>query len=186
MSENIKNEERLENAAEVEEAATAKDEQKHGKKRDDKSVSKKDFDKLKSEADDYKDRWMRSVAEFDNYKKRNATLWQDAFFEGKKEAVLKILSIGDNLETAIGMIPDEKSREGVEKLLKQFVTTLENMEVKAIDPTGEQFDPENAEAVMQAEPTDESDQSGYVKATFRKGYSLNGKIIRYAQVSVIK
>ena len=129
---------------------------------------------------------MRSVAEFDNYKKRNANVWQDAFYEGKKEVVSKILSIGDNLETAIGMIPDDKSREGVEKLLKQFVSSLESIGVKPIDPTGEEFDPAKAEAVMQVDAESEEEKSGFIKATFRKGYEMNGKIIRYAQVSVIR
>ena len=149
-------------------------------------VKKAEYDKIKSESADYKDRWMRSVAEFDNYKKRNANVWQDAFYEGKKEVVSKILSIGDNLETAIGMIPDDKSREGVEKLLKQFISSLDSIGVKPIDPTGEEFDPAKAEAVMQVDATSEEEKSGFIKATFRKGYEMNGKIIRYAQVSVIR
>lgn len=149
-------------------------------------VKKAEFDKIKAESADYKDRWVRSVAEFDNYKKRNANVWQDAFYEGKKEVVSKILSIGDNLETAIGMIPDDKSREGVEKLLKQFVSSLESIGVKPIDPTGEEFDPAKAEAVMQVDAESEEEKSGFIKATFRKGYEMNGKIIRYAQVSVIR
>ena len=149
-------------------------------------VKKAEYDKIKSESADYKDRWMRSVAEFDNYKKRNANVWEDAFYEGKKEVVSKILSIGDNLETAIGMIPDDKSREGVEKLLKQFISSLDSIGVKPIDPTGEEFDPAKAEAVMQVDATSEEEKSGFIKATFRKGYEMNGKIIRYAQVSVIR
>ena len=149
-------------------------------------VKKAEFDEIKAESADYKDRWVRSVAEFDNYKKRNANVWQDAFYEGKKEVVSKILSIGDNLETAIGMIPDDKSREGVEKLLKQFVSSLESIGVKPIDPTGEEFDPAKAEAVMQVDAESEEEKSGFIKATFRKGYEMNGKIIRYAQVSVIR
>ena len=142
-------------------------------------------DKLKAEVAEYKDKWIRNVAEFDNYKKRNATIWKDAFLEGKKDTILKILPLGDNLETAINMITDEKSREGVVLLLKQFNDVLKNLGVEVIDPTGEQFNPDVAEAVMQVDG-DEGEESGTVKTTFRKGYKADNKIIRYAQVSVVR
>ena len=142
-------------------------------------------DKLKAEVAEYKDKWIRNVAEFDNYKKRNATIWKDAFLEGKKDTILKILPLGDNLETAINMITDEKSREGVVLLLKQFNDVLKNLGVEVIDPTGEQFNPDIAEAVMQVDGN-EGEESGTVKMTFRKGYKADNKIIRYAQVSVVR
>ena len=142
-------------------------------------------DKLKAEVAEYKDKWIRNVAEFDNYKKRNATIWKDAFLEGKKDTILKILPLGDNLETAINMITDEKSREGVVLLLKQFNDVLKNLGVEVINPTGEQFNPDVAEAVMQVDG-DEGEESGTVKTTFRKGYKADNKIIRYAQVSVVR
>ena len=148
-------------------------------------VELSETDKLKAEVADYKDKWMRNVAEFDNYKKRNATIWKDAFVEGKKNTILKILPLGDNLETAINMITDEKSREGVVLLLKQFNDVLKNLGVEVIDPTGEQFNPDIAEAVMQVEGN-EGEESGMVKTTFRKGYKADNKIIRYAQVSVVR
>ena len=148
-------------------------------------VELSETDKLKAEVADYKDKWMRNVAEFDNYKKRNATIWKDAFVEGKKDTILKILPLGDNLETAINMITDEKSREGVVLLLKQFNDVLKNLGVEVIDPTGEQFNPDIAEAVMQVEGN-EGEESGMVKTTFRKGYKADNKIIRYAQVSVVR
>ncbi len=151
----------------------------------DKEVEVSEVDALKAEVSDYKDKWMRSVAEFDNYKKRNATLYKDAFVNGKSDTILKILPLGDNLETAIGMITDEKSREGVVLLLKQFNEVLKTLGVETIDPTGQEFDPEIAEAVMQVEPED-GDVSGTVKTTFRKGYKSDNKIIRYAQVSVVR
>ena len=142
-------------------------------------------DALKAEVNEYKDKWMRSVAEFDNYKKRNVNVYKDAFVNGKSDTILKILPLGDNLEIAIGMITDEKSKEGVVLLLKQFNDVLKNLGVEVIDPTGEEFDPEIAEAVMQVEP-EEGDVSGTVKTTFRKGYKADNKIIRYAQVSVVR
>lgn len=136
-------------------------------------------------ADEYKDRWMRSVAEFDNYKKRNAKLWQDAYDDGMTDAILKLLPIGDNLDWALNMGLDEKSAEGIKNLKKKFNDVLGSLGVTEIDPTGQPFDPNIAEAVMQVEKT-EGEESDYVKAVFEKGYKLKEKIIRYAKVSVTK
>lgn len=135
--------------------------------------------------EDYKDKWMRSVAEFDNYKKRNANLYKDAVIEGKQDVILKVLTVGDNLERALNMELDEKTKEGVSMLLRQFNETMTAQGVTEINPVGEKFDPNVAEAVMQAE-ADEGEEEGFVKAVFQKGYKLGEKIIRYAKVSVIK
>ena len=134
--------------------------------------------------DEYKDKWMRSVAEFDNYKKRNANLYKEAFTEGKQDVILKVLTIGDNLERALLMDLDEKTKEGLALLLRQFNETLQAQGVTEINPVGEKFDPNIADAVMQAEG--EEGEEGTVKAVFQKGYKLNEKIIRYAKVSVVK
>lgn len=144
----------------------------------------KEIEDLKKQSDDYKDKWMRNVAEFDNYKKRNAKLWQDAFTEGVSEAVLKIVAIGDNLDRAASMITEPKTQEGLINLKRQFNDALKNLGVEEIDPTGEEFNPNVAEAVMQVE--DEEQKSDTVKQTFEKGYKLKEKIIKYAKVSVVK
>ena len=146
---------------------------------------KLELEKSKAQADDFKDKWMRNVAEFDNYKKRNATLYANAFFEGKVEVLLKVLPIGDNLDMAIAMGLDEKTTEGLKLLKRKFDDILTAMEVTEINPVGEPFDPQVAEAVMQAEPED-GEQSDTVKQVFQKGYKIKDKIIRYAKVSVIK
>ena len=94
---------------------------------------------------------MRNVAEFDNYKKRNARIWQDAYSEGRSDVVLKILPIGDNLDSAIAMCKDESTEEGLKLLKKKFDEVLKNLEVEEVNPEGEVFDPLIAEAVMQVE-----------------------------------
>lgn len=155
-----------------------------------KSVSEKDklIEELtgaKKSAEEFKDKWMRSVAEFDNYKKRNARLYQDAYADGKSDVILKILPIGDNLDTAISMGLDESTTEGLKLLKKKFDDVLKNLEVEEINPAGEVFDPTTSEAIMQAEKG-EGEESDVVKQVFQKGYKLKDKIIRYAKVSVIK
>lgn len=140
---------------------------------------------LKKQVEEFKDKWMRCVAEFDNYKKRNAKIYTDAFNEGRVEVLLKILPIGDTLDWALKMELDEKTMDGLKAIKKKFVETLEAFGVEEIDPTGEPFDPNIAEAVMQAE-REEGEESDIVKQVFQKGYKLNSKIIRYASVSVTK
>ena len=67
-----------------------------------------ELEKANQLAEENKNKWMRSVAEFDNYKKRNAKIWQEAFNEGASSVVLKILPVGDNLDWALSIGLDEK------------------------------------------------------------------------------
>ncbi len=143
----------------------------------------KELEEAKAEAEENKDKWLRNVAEFDNYKKRNAKIWQDAFDEGTSSTVLKILSIGDDLEWALNIGLDEKTADGIKNLIKKFSDTLASMGVTEINPVGEKFDPNIAEAVMRA-PKADGEESDCVKQVFQKGYKLKEKIIRYAKCSV--
>ena len=146
---------------------------------------KKQLEEIKKSAEDYKDKWMRNVAEFDNYKKRNANLYRDAYSDGKIDLLLKILPIGDNLSIALSMNLDEKTAEGINLLKRKFDEVLKSMEVEEINPEGEKFDPMLCEAIMQVEKQD-GEEEDTVKQVFEKGYKLKDKIIRYAKVSVIK
>ena len=139
----------------------------------------------KKPEDDYKDKWMRSVAEFDNYKKRNAHIRQEAYADGKADIIIKVLAVGDNLERALAMVEDEKTKEGLALVLKQYDAILKDMGVEEINPIGEKFDPNLCEAVMQVEG-EEGEESDTVKSVFLKGFKLGEKIIRYAKVSVVK
>lgn len=145
----------------------------------------KKLQEVQALADDYKDKWMRNVAEFDNYKKRNAKIWTDAFNEGVSSVILKILPVGDNLDWALTIGLDEKTQEGLRGIRKKFDETLQGIGVEEINPVGQPFDPNFAEAVMQVEGA-EGEQSDTVKQVFQKGYRKKDKIIRYATVSVIK
>ena len=145
----------------------------------------KETETLKVQVEEYKDKWMRNVAEFDNYKKRNAKLWSDAFNEGVSSVILKILPVGDNLDWALTLGLDEKTAEGIKKVRSKFDDTLRSLEIEEINPVGEVFDPQIAEAVMQVPATD-GEEPDTVKQVFQKGYRKKDKIIRYATVSVIK
>lgn len=145
----------------------------------------KQIAELKSQVAEYKDKWMRNVAEFDNYKKRNAKLWQEAFNEGISSVIVKILPVGDNLDRALGLGLDEKTEDGIRAIRRKYDETLQGIGIEEINPIGEPFDPNVAEAVMQVEKG-EDDTSETVKQVFEKGYKLKDKIIRYAKVSVVK
>lgn len=145
----------------------------------------KELDVAKAQADEYKDKWMRNVAEFDNYKKRNSKLWADAFNEGIASVILKILPVGDNLDWALTLGLDPKTEEGIKGVRKKFDDVLKSLEIEEINPVGKAFDPNEAEAVMQV-PGEEGEESDTVKQVFQKGYKKGEKIIRYATVSVIK
>ena len=177
-----KNKEKEENKV-SEKPQTAKPEEKGETNVKDKKEN--ELETAKKLVEEYKDKWMRSVAEFDNYKKRNARLYQDAYAEGKTDVIVKILPIGDNLDTAIGMGLDEKTTDGLKLLKKKFDEVLKGMEIEEINPVGEPFDPATMEAIMQAEQG-ENETPDTVKQVFQKGYRLKDKIIRYAKVSVIK
>lgn len=142
-------------------------------------------EELEAQAADFKDKWYRTAAEFDNFRKRNAETRRTALEEGKIDAVKKLLFIGDNVERALGYEIDEKTKEGLAMLLRQFDEIIANLGLEKIDPTGEKFDPNLAEAIF-TKDAEEGQESGTIDSVFQKGYKLGDKIIRYAQVVVIK
>lgn len=145
----------------------------------------KEIESLKSQVEEYKDKWVRNVAEFDNYKKRTASQWSEGFNEGIASVIVKILPVGDNLDWALSLGLDEKTTEGIKKIRAKFDDTLKDLEIEEINPLGQPFDPNFADAIMQADG-DEGEESGTVKQVFQKGYKKKDKIIRYATVSVVK
>ena len=105
-------------------------------------------EELQKQADEYKDKWIRNVAEFDNYKKRTATQWAEAFNEGVSSVIIKILPVGDNLDWALTLGLDEKTAEGIKKVRSKFDDTLKSLEIEEINPVGEVFDPQIAETFL--------------------------------------
>ena len=140
---------------------------------------------LEKKADEYKQSWYRTAADFENFKKRNNETRINAYADGKTDAIKSILIVGDNLDRALLTIKDEQTKAGIELVNKQFAEILKSMGVDEVNPVGELFDPNLHEAIHQVEG-ENSDDSGKIQSVFKKGYSLNGKIIRYAQVVVIK
>ncbi len=142
-------------------------------------------EQLKAQVEEYKDKWIRNVAEFDNYKKRTAGQWAEGYAEGESNIIKKILPVGDNLDWALSLGLDEKTQDGLKKIRQKFDETLKGLGIEEINPIGQPFDPNFAEAVMSV-PASEGEEVDTIKQVFQKGYIKKDKIIRYATVSVIK
>lgn len=129
--------------------------------------------------------YMRLAADFDNFKRRNATAVSNSYAEGKTEVIKSFLAVEDNIERAIASITDEGSRKGVELIKKQFDEILKKLNVVEIEALNAPFDPELHNAVMQCEAEKPEDVDKCVEV-FQKGYMMDGKVIRYSFVKVAK
>lgn len=143
-------------------------------------------EKLRKDLEETKNDYLRARADCENVRKRSAADVRNAYADGKLEAVTKLLAIGDSLDWALKMPLDEKTKEGIEKLVKKYNENLVALGVKEFSPeVGSAFDPNSAEAVMQVDGED-GDEPNSVKQVFGRGYKLGEKVIRYAQVSVVR
>lgn len=143
-------------------------------------------EKLRKDLEETKNDYLRARADCENVRKRAAADVRNAYADGKLEAVTKVLAIGDSLDWALKMPLDEKTKEGIEKLVKKYNENLVALGVKEFSPeVGAAFDPNSAEAVMQVDGED-GDEPNSVKQVFGRGYKLGEKVIRYAQVSVVR
>lgn len=159
-----------------------------GKKTADERVKELETEneKLRKELEETKNDYLRARADCENVRKRSAADVRNAYADGKLEAVTKVLAIGDSLDWALKMPLDEKTKEGIEKLVKKYNENLVALGVKEFSPeVGSAFDPNSAEAVMQVDGED-GDEPNSVKQVFGRGYKLGEKVIRYAQVSVVR
>ena len=97
--------------------------------------------------------------------------------------VAALFPVGDNLERAISSCADENTKQGLDMILKAYKKVLEGEGVEEIDPIGQPFNADVAEAIM-AMPAADGEESGVVKQVYVKGYKKGDKVLRYAQVIV--
>lgn len=144
-------------------------------------------DKLREQLKEQNDKYLRLMAEYDNYQKRTQREKAQRYADAVADTVEKLLPIGDNLERALKVeVTSEdakKFKEGVELVMRQFMDSLEKLEVKPIPAIGEQFDPNLHNAVMHIE--DESIDDNTVVEEFMKGYIYkDSKVVRHSMVKV--
>ncbi len=151
------------------------------------SKLREEIEKLKKENEEAKNDYLRARADCENVRKHKHEEVRAAFDDGRIAAVEKILPIGDSLDWALKMPLDDNTKDGIEKLLKKYHETLSALGVVEFSPeAGSKFDPNVANAVMTVPKESESDEPETIKQVYGRGYKLGEKIMRYAQVSVIK
>ena len=161
---------------------TAKDtEKKSGKKLFGKKKDKKD-----EKIEELTDKLTRQMAEFDNFRKRTEKEKSQMYEVGAKDIIEKILPIVDNFERGLGSVPEEEKNapfvEGMEKIYKQLMTTLESVGVKPIEAVGQEFNPDFHNAVMHVE--DEELGENIIAEEFQKGYMYRESVVRHSMVKV--
>jgi len=137
-------------------------------------------DELRAERDKY----LRLLAEYDNFRKRSAKEREAIFADVRADTVTKFLPVYDNLARALAQqTADEAYYKGVELIMAQLTETLVKLGVTEIPALGEKFDPELHNAVMHAQ--DESKGEGIIAEEFQKGFKLGDKVIRHSMVKVV-
>ena len=144
---------------------------------------KKEKDKFEQQIEDLTDRLKRSMAEFDNYRKRTEKEKSSMYIIGARDIVEKMLPIMDNFERGLAQAPeDDPFAEGMKMIYKQMITAFDEMGVKPIEAVGKEFDPNLHNAVMHVE--DESVGENIVVEEFQKGYTYKDFVVRHSMVKV--
>ncbi len=146
-------------------------------------------EKQEQELQGMKDKFLRLLAEFENYKKRTFREKLDTMNLAAQETMLAILPVLDDFDRAKQMADDESTdevfSEGVSLVYNKLHTVLKGKGLEQMETTGQAFDSEWHEAITEI-PAATDDQKGFIIDTIEKGYTLNKKIIRHAKVVVGK
>lgn len=176
----------VENNEEVKETAEEKTEAKEFQE-DEKTEEETLEEKLvraEEQVKEAQDKWLRQLAEFENFRKRTNQEKQGMYNNGVRDTVEKFLPVVDNFERAVAATEDKESStyKGIEMILKQMLDVMKAAGVEEIPAEGEPFDPNIHSAVMHIE--DESCDENVVVEVFQKGYKHGDKVIRPAMVKV--
>jgi molecular chaperone GrpE len=148
----------------------------------------KALSKAIEERDSYKDSYLRTFSDYNNYKKRNQTLTSQAMKAGACDVIEKILPVLDNLERALEHT-DENSEDalakGVSMVYKQLSDIIVALGVKEIPALGCEFDPNVHQAIQQVDAK-EGEKQGTVAVVALKGYMLDDRVLRHSMVIVNK
>ena len=174
------------NEAEVEvvaEEKEAKSDKKKSKKLEGKIEElQKALAAKENELAEQNDKYMRMMAEYDNFRKRSAKEKEPTHADAYADALTSIIPIIDNLERAVGVTDADGVLKGLEMTLKGASEALTKMGVESFGAEGDQFDPNIHNAVMMVESDERAE--GEIVSVFQKGYRKGDKIIRYAMVTV--
>ena len=176
-TEEVKNEETASEEAQAEEEAVQTSEEEKEEK------TAKQPQKL----EELNDKMMRTLAEFENFRKRSEKEKLQMFEIGAKSVIEKILPVMDNFERGLASVSEEEKAspfaEGIQMVYKQMLTVFDEIGVKAIEAVGNEFDPNLHNAVMTVE--DEELESNTVCEEMQKGYMYKESVVRHSMVKVV-
>ena len=140
----------------------------------------------KAEAEDYKERWIRVSADFQNFRKRVMQERVEAYNKGKEDAILAVLPVLDNMERALSSLTETSDlnafKRGLELIVRLFQEALRRLDVEPIQTEGKKFDPYYHEAFERVEREDV--EEGLIVGEVERGYKMGDKVIRPAKVYV--
>lgn len=144
--------------------------------------AKKECEKLENELKDEKDKYLRMLAEYDNFRRRTQKDRENVYADAYGEALGELLPILDNIERAIVYSDSANFADGMKAITGQISTAMEKLGIETFGEVGEAFDPMLHNAVMHVE--DESLGENVIAEVFQKGYKKGERIIRHAMVKV--
>lgn len=154
---------------------------------EEKTEEKDPLQKAQEELESLKDKYLRTVAEFDNYRKRSLKEKTELVLNGGEKTITAILPVLDDMERAVANADKADSvkavEEGWELIFKKLRSILEGLGVKKIDTDDKEFDVDFHEAIAMV-PGMGDDKKGKVVDCVQTGYTLNDKVIRHAKVAV--
>lgn len=152
-----------------------------------KNIKSKELAAKDQKIEELTDRMVRTMAEFDNFRKRSDKEKGQMFDLGSKSVIEKLLPVVDNFERGLGAVSEEEKNsafvKGIEMIYKQLISVLEEIGVKPIDAVGKEFDPNLHNAVMHGE--DETMEANIVSDEFQKGYLYHDMVVRHSMVKVV-
>ena len=135
-----------------------------------------------------KDKYLRTLAEYENFRKRSEKEKAQMFELGAKSIIEQLLPVVDNFERALEHIPEEEKEssftKGVEGIYKQIQKMFSDCDIQAIEAVGQKFNPALHNAVMTEEEGDAEEDT--VTADLQKGYTYRGNVVRHSMVKVKK
>jgi molecular chaperone GrpE len=143
---------------------------------------KTEAEALQEKLNEANDKYLRMLAEYDNYRRRSQKERESIYADVRADTVKKLLPVYDNLARAAAQEPTEDARKGMEAILTQFKSILTGLGVTEIEAVGKKFDPALHEALLHVE--DEKYGEGEIVMELEKGFMLGDKVIRFSKVQV--
>ena len=170
-------------AAEAEEIPVKKADKKEAKKEKEPKEKKETKKEIEADLAAEKDKYLRLLAEYDNYRRRSTREREAIYADVRCDTLKKFLPVYDSLSRALAQTPaDDPARKGLEGIMNQYNTALNQLGVTAIEAVGQPFDANRHNAVMHIE--DDAYGEGVVVEEFEKGFCIGDRVLRYSVVKV--